>query len=161
MLQCALVWVTATRAQPSTTNVLQDIKIKSIKPRIFQLYFYVEGVLECWVWLLNIRSGMGTQMCRLKTLRWLLHEKSAQLFCKSNGLIKLWSRVRGSVVRSSDVPSPGAEYLNVNIVNMSSSHSRLYRKFSVAWRRLKIATQRCGEGRSISSSGSWWKITRT
>ena len=45
MLQCALVWVTATRAQPSTTNVLQDIKIKSIKPRIFQLYFYVEGVL--------------------------------------------------------------------------------------------------------------------
>ena len=89
MLQCALVWVTATRAQPSTTNVLQDIKIKSIKPRIFQLYFYVEGVLECWVWLLNIRSGMETQMCRLKTLRWLLHEKSAQLFCKSNGLIKL------------------------------------------------------------------------
>ena len=89
MLQCALVWVTATRAQPTTTNVLQDIKIKSIKPRIFQLYFYVEGVLECWVWLLNIRSGMETQMCQLETLRWLLHEKSAQLFCKSNGLIKL------------------------------------------------------------------------
>ena len=38
LLQCALVW--------ATTNVLQDIKIKSIKPRIFQLYFYVEGVLE-------------------------------------------------------------------------------------------------------------------
>ena len=46
LLQCALVWATVTQAQPSTTNVLQDIKIKSIKPRIFQLYFYVEGVLE-------------------------------------------------------------------------------------------------------------------